>query len=163
MKHEESESLLSDSQKGKVIEHLIAAACVLQSSGLLRISVPLVDDEGVDLVVTHKITDRTILLQIKSRFTLSKRKAYRAQVRRVSLRPAPNRFLLFVYYDRMQVRLGETIWLVPTPEFYKLTGNQNKNRPHYVFCSFFTSKKDMWKPYQISTTELAKSLIQLLS
>lgn len=51
-------STLSASQKGKIVEQLVGATCVLQSEGRLRISVPLVDDEGVDLIVSDRDTDR---------------------------------------------------------------------------------------------------------
>jgi len=64
---------LSDSQKGRVIELLVGATLILQSDGALRVSVPLVDDEGVDLVVSNRRNDKTVLLQIKSRFALTGR------------------------------------------------------------------------------------------
>jgi hypothetical protein len=41
---------ISDSQKGRVIEQLVGATLILQSDGALRVSLPLVDDEGVDLI-----------------------------------------------------------------------------------------------------------------
>ena len=64
---------LSASQKGQIVEQLVAATCLLQSKGLLRVARPLVDDEGVDLIVTHKVSDKGVLLQVKSRFTLNKK------------------------------------------------------------------------------------------
>ena len=42
---------LSESQKGRIIEQLVGATLMLQSDGTLRVSIPLVDDEGVDLIV----------------------------------------------------------------------------------------------------------------
>jgi len=61
---------LSESQKGRIIEQLVGATLMLQSDGTLRVSLPLVDDEGVDLVVGNRVNDKTLLLQIKSRFSL---------------------------------------------------------------------------------------------
>ncbi len=64
---------LSDAQKGRIMEQLVAATLMLQSEGTLRVSVPLVDDEGVDLVVGNRLNDKTLLLQIKSRFVLTRK------------------------------------------------------------------------------------------
>jgi len=37
-------------RKGKAVEHLVAASCILASGGELNASTALVDDEGVDIV-----------------------------------------------------------------------------------------------------------------
>lgn len=153
---------LSASQKGQIIEQLVAATCLLQSEGLLRVSRPLVDDEGVDMVVTHKATDRSILLQIKSRFTLTKKGSFRANVRRVSLRASETRQLLFVYYDMKKATLGETLWFVPALDFERLLKGQRQSRPRFVFQSKFNSANDMWKPYQILLRDLGRTMIQRL-
>jgi hypothetical protein len=110
---------LSGSQKGRVIEQLVGATLMLQSDGALRASLPLVDDEGVD--------------QIKGRFSLSGRGHYRANVRRATCLPNPNRYLLFVYYDGSLAALGDTCWLVPSDKFCNLLSRQKTARPVYVF------------------------------
>ncbi|MBI3320010.1 MAG: hypothetical protein HYZ89_05435 [Candidatus Omnitrophica bacterium] len=143
------------------MEQLVASACLLQSDGKLRVSTPLVDDEGVDLVVSHRETDNTLFLQVKSRFNLN-RGNYRTQVRRAALRAGAKRFLLFVYYDAAQAVMGETMWLVPSLTFEKLLSGQKRSSRIYVFQSRFTSQHDMWKPYRISRQALASSLIDHL-
>ena len=150
---------LSASQKGQIIEQLVAATCLLQSEGMLRVSRPLVDDEGVDLVITHRTTDRSVLLQIKSRFTLSKKGSYRANVRRVALRASNNRCLLFVYYDAKKAALGERLWFIPTMDFARLLKGQREARPRYVFQSKFDSLGDMWRPYQIHLKDVGKTML----
>lgn len=152
---------LSASQKGRVVEQLVAAACLLQSDGKLRVSIPIVDDEGVDLIVSHGETSHTLLLQVKSRFSLN-RGNYRTQVRRVALHPSPNRLLLFVYYDTVRAALGDTMWLIPSLDFAKLLVGQKQGRDTYIFQSRFTSAGDMWKPYRIPVQELASRLIRRL-
>jgi hypothetical protein len=110
---------LSDNQKGRIIEQLIGAALMLQSDGNLRVSIPLVDDEGVDLVVGNRLNDKTLILQIKSRFNLNTGR-FHAHVRRNTCRADPNRFLLFVFFEREFARLGETCWLVRADTFCQL-------------------------------------------
>ena len=154
---------LSESQKGRIIEHLIGAMLMLQSNGNLRVSVPLVDDEGVDLIVGNRANDRILLLQIKSRFTLEKHGRYRTNVRRATCKPNRNKFILFVYYDKSIANLGETCWLVCASDFCKLLSNQRATRPDYIFNSSFKSITDMWVPFKLSVKELAKRIEETLS
>jgi hypothetical protein len=155
-------STLSASQKGKIVEQLVGATCVLQSEGRLRISIPLVDDEGVDLIVSDRNTDRVLLLQIKSRFTLNNGN-YRTDVRKAALHANSNRYLLFVYYDRESASFGKTMWLVQSLKFEELLAGQKADRDIYVFQSRFTSQNDMWAPYKIATAELARTLLKNLN
>ena len=149
---------LSDSQKGRIIEQLVGATLMLQSEGTLRVSVPLVDDEGVDLVVGNRLNDKTLLLQIKSRFVLTPKGRYRANVRRATCKPDPNKFLLFVFYDEASKTLGERGWLIRATDFCRLLSKQTTRQPKYLFMSSFNSRNDMWMPYQLSVKDLAKEL-----
>lgn len=151
---------ISESQKGRVIEQLVGTTLILQSDGDLRVSVPLVDDEGVDLVAGSRLNHNTILLQIKGRFSLSGRGHYRANVRRATCAPDSNKFLLFVFYDKATAALGETCWLVRAPEFCRLLVKQKVTRPVYVFDSTFTAKTDMWTPFRLSLKDVAAAILK---
>src|SRR5262249_4155895 len=149
-------------QKGRVIEQLVGATLILQSDGALRVSLPLVDDEGVDLVVGNRSNDKTLLLQIKSRFSLTGRGHYRANVRRATCAPNPNKFLLFVYYNKSDASLGETCWLVCSSDFCKLLSKQRTTRPVYVFDSTFHGKADMWAAFRRPLKEIGTTLLEVL-
>src|SRR6266478_5775259 len=120
---------ISESQKGRIIEQLVGTTLMLQSDGALRVSLPLVDDEGVDLVVNNRLNDKSLLLQIKGRFSLSARGHYRANVRRATCAPNPHKRLLFVYYDKATAALGDACWLVSAPEFCRLLAKQKGYAP----------------------------------
>ena len=154
---------LSESQKGRIIEQLVGAALILQSDGALRVSLPLVDDEGVDLVVSNRRNDKTALLQIKSRFALSGRGRYRANVRRATCSANPNKIILFVYYNTAAMALGDTCWLVPASDFCRLLSRQRTSRPVYVFDSAFSSKDDMWVPCRLSVKAVASEILKKLA
>lgn len=154
---------LSESQKGRIVELLVGATLMLQSDGALRVSAPLVDDEGVDLVLGNRLNDKTVLLQIKSRFSLTGREQYRADVRRATCSPNPNKLLLFVYYDRDRAGLGETCWLVPASRFCALLGGQRETRPVYVFATKFNAPTDMWAPFRLPTKQLAAAILKQLN
>lgn len=153
---------LSDLQKGRVIEQLVGATLILQSDGALRASLPLADDEGVDLIIGNRGNDKTMLVQIKGRFSLTGRGHYRADVRRATCKPNPNKFLLFVYYDTVSAALGETCWLIRSTEFCALLSKQRVTRPVYVFDSTFKGKKDMWVPFRMPLKEIANEILRAL-
>lgn len=59
-------------RKGKTVEHLVAATCVLSSGLKLNVSTSLVDDEGVDLVFHRREQSTTLAVQVKSRTIAAK-------------------------------------------------------------------------------------------
>lgn len=152
---------LSATQKGRIVEQLVGANLLLASEGTLRVSLPLVDDEGVDLIVGDKESDTPILLQIKSRFSLTKRHHYRAQVRKATFRASDRRFILFVYYDREKRELGDAMWLVPSRLLARKLSGQKETRETYIFDSHFNSKGDMWAELRFSKKELAARIKEL--
>jgi len=154
---------MSESEKGRVVEQLIGATLMLQSEGALRVSLPLVDDEGVDLVVGNRHNDKSMLLQVKSRFGLTAKGSYRTNVRRATFSADPARFLLFAYYDCDNAALGEVCWLVPASDFSRLCQNQRSTRPIFVFVSRFSSTGDMWTQYRLPTKDLAQRVLNYLS
>lgn len=152
---------LSESQEGKVVETLVAAHLILGSDGAINVSTPMVDDEGVDLVLNLSGEAKHLLLQVKSRFTLTGKGAYRSQVRRASFNPRKDLYLLFAYFDKQEGELGDTMWLVPTIDFSEKTKNQNMDRKYLVFQTRFNSK-DRWESYRVEKTQLPGKIVDVL-
>jgi hypothetical protein len=148
---------LSESQKGRIIEQFVGTTLMLQSDGILRVSIPLVDDEGVDLIIGSRLNDKTLLLQVKSRFGLTPQGRYRTNVCRATCQPNPNKLLLFVFYEKASATLGETCWLIRASDFCHLLRNQRATRPDFIFNSSFNSY-DMWKPFRLLMKDLAREI-----
>ncbi len=153
---------LSESQKGRMAETLIAAHLVLGSDGLINVSTPLVDDEGVDLLLNLRDKSKHMLLQVKSRFGLSGKGSYIASLKRSSFKPSEELYILFAFIDLQKLELGETAWLVPSLEFKQRTSNQTEERPILRFTSRFTSKKDMWVDFKMMKKELPQRIITIM-
>ena len=152
--------VLGSTQKGKVVESLIAANCILGSDGKLSVCVPLVDDEGVDMVLTPKGGGQSIFVQVKSRFTLTGKGYYRTQIKKKNFLPRENLYIIFAYYDSEKAQLGETLWLVPSVDFDKNLKGQLKKQ-YYIFQSGFTSQ-DMWEPFRLKLSDLPQRILSLL-
>ena len=150
------------SQKGKAVEILLAATCIIGSDGELSVSVPIVDDEGVDLIFTPKGGGRSISVQIKSRFTLTGKGHYRSHIRKKTLAPREDYYIIFAYYDQEKARLGETLWFIPTIDFVEKLKGQRKDRSNFIFQSSFDSPSDMWKPYRRESRKLPEHILRIL-
>ena len=153
---------LGSSQKGKAVESLLAATCIIGSDGELSVSIPMVDDEGVDLIFTPKGGGRSIFVQVKSRFTLTGKGSYRSQIRKKNFHPRKDYYITFAYYDKANARLGDTLWFIPSLDFTDKLKGQSRERPNYIFQSRFTSTGDMWRPYKVELKNLPKHILRIL-
>lgn len=154
----------SSARKGKAVEHLIAALCVLGSDGELNAWTSIVDDEGVDLVFQRREQPQTISVQVKSRFTtakgLAERGRFQAQVRGQTFRPRADLQMLFVVADPVRLDVGP-IWLVPSQDFASLSPLKS-NGKHKFNASARDGSEDQWAPYLLAKTELPARLLSAL-
>jgi hypothetical protein len=161
----ETRSIHADaSRKGKAVEHLIAALCVLGSDGELNAWTSLVDDEGVDLVLQQRNQPQTLSLQVKSRLTTAKgiavRQRFQSQVRSATLHPRDDLYILFVVANPSSLDLGP-IWLVPSQEFAEKSP-AGSNQKHRFSASAKSDTKDQWSDYLVTKTELPNHLLAVL-
>lgn len=160
-----SSSIHADAgRKGKAVEHLIAALCVLGSNGQLNAWTSLVDDEGVDLVLQRRGQPETLSLQVKSRLTtakgLAQRQRFQSQVRAATLRPRPDLYMLFVVANPATLDLGP-IWLVPSTIFAEMAPT-GSNAKHRFVASAKEATKDRWAKYLVSKSDLPPQLLGAL-
>lgn len=152
-------------RKGKAVEHLIAALCVLGSDGELNSWTSIVDDEGVDLVFQRRDGSATLAVQVKSRFTtargLAQRQRFQTQVREVALRPRDDLYLLFVVADPEALDVG-ALWLVPSNDFVSKTRVGGNNKRKFV-ASAKEGSSDQWAEYIESKTDLPDRLLEVLA
>jgi hypothetical protein len=161
---EDWENHPGSSWKGKAIEQLIAAKCVLASGGRLNVSTPFVDDAGVDLIFNLRDRPATLAVQVKARFRSAsmKRNTFMTQVRRATFQPRPDLALLFVLYDDIQLQDLELAWLVPAEEFSTLTRAQHEGKARLVFATSLTGSGGMWAPFRHMAADLAGAIVHLL-
>jgi hypothetical protein len=163
MRSPERSASFDASRKGKAVEHLVAATCILASGGELNVSTSLVDDEGVDLVFHRRGRGATLGVQVKSRTVASKQLTmgtFRANVRSQTFRPRDDLYLLFVAIDTLEATYGP-VWLVPSEVLARTLKPRGRGR--YVFvASAKEGSLDRWRPYRFSRQELPGQLLKIL-
>jgi hypothetical protein len=150
-------------RKGKAVEHLIAASCVLASGAVLNASTSLVDDEGVDIVFHRRCRSTTLAVQVKSRLEenalLAGTRTFATDVRDVTFRPREDLFLLFVVVDPTEPDSGP-VWLVPSEKFAEQVKANAWGRRRFVTSAKPTSH-DQWSEYRLDKQALAGRLLKI--
>ncbi len=156
----------SSIRKGKAVEHLIAAMCVLASRGELNALTALVDDEGVDLSLKRRDGSQTLDLQVKAGFSderkiLREKGSFIADIRLETFRPRDDLAALYVVIDggRAEVQLA---WLVPSTElvdagFIVRTGGKQFLR---FQASARDASNDKWRHRRLTRDELVPVLVR---
>jgi hypothetical protein len=151
-------------RKGKAVEHLVAATCILVSEFKLNVSTSLVDDEGVDLVFHRREQSATLAVQVKSRSmsasTIAKRGRFIASVGASTLRARNDLYMLFVAVDT-DTGTFEPVWFVPSIDFHNKTKLNTRNR-HRFAASMAPDTQDQWRPYRCARSELPQRILAAL-
>ena len=153
---------LSSSQIGKSVEHLLAAYCIVTSNGEINVSLPVVDEEGIDLILNLKGKPERLLLQVKSRTDLTANDSYRTQVREQTLHTRDDVYLLFVNIDTTTASFTNKMWLIPSKDFDRLSTRPNSTSSRRVFQTRFASTSDKWSYYKVDPKQLAQKLVDIL-
>jgi hypothetical protein len=151
-------------RKGKAIEHLVAASCILSSGGELNVSTSMVDDEGVDLVFHRRGRAATLAVQVKSRtFDGSKslrNGTFRAFVRAQTFGARTDLYILFVAVD-MAKATYDPVWLVPSTVLADRVRPGSRNRFQFAASAKATSQ-DRWAEFRLTREELPRRLLEIL-
>lgn len=154
---------LDSGRKGKAVELLVAASCVLASDGQLNVSTALVDDEGVDLVFNRRGYAATLAVQVKSRFRGSNyidTGTFLTDIREATFNPRRSLYLLFVVVDAADAAFGPT-WLVPSLEFADRTSPSTRHRRRFQASSSDLSR-DKWSEFRLERAVLPNRLLEVL-
>jgi hypothetical protein len=114
---------LTSTQKGKVTEALVTCTLMLASGGRLSPFLPISDDQGIDLIVLDKTTQRSIAIQVKYAIANPARGTVQFDVRKATHNEAADRYLIAVLFDPLKVALT-TSWLIPMSSLSEVSVQQ---------------------------------------
>jgi hypothetical protein len=157
-------------RKGRAIESLVAASCILATGGELNALTALVDDEGVDITFKRRDGNRTLDVQVKSRFydgskALRKKGRFIADIRKATFRPRKDLFILYVAVDSIDVDMGP-VWLVPSKVLEKqgIKIHPKKTGKQLRFdASVKPTSKDKWTPYRMSKAQFPQAILKAIT
>src|SRR2546427_6178871 len=158
-------------QQGILTEFLFIILPVLGSDGLLEVARQATDDDRRDADV-HRRGDFILNLgfQIKSAIALRRRWAadelhIRFTVLESRLVSHPNFFYFFAYLDTVAMRLGDSVFIIPSTEVHKhaiphLHGDTWRFDFH---ASLDPKAHDRWVPYRVNILEVGKRILAIIA
>lgn len=136
-------------QLGATAEIMVASQLMLASGGRLSSYVPLVDDDGIDVMVHDKLTHQSLGLQIKSWTYLSAARPQTVQydVGRTTWRDDARLYLLCVAIDGHTTQL-EAAWLIASRDVASVANI--RPRKMSLTPNPRAISKDRYAPYRLS-------------
>lgn len=161
----------SSARKGKAVEQLVAATCVLATGGDLNALTALVDDEGVDVGFKRRNGTRMLDVQVKARFSdedgsraLREDLMFQSDVRQETFRPREDLYMLYLAINGAKAEI-EWAWLVPSKvlETDGITVNKS-GKPHLrIAASAKPVTDDKWRAYRLSREEFPQRLLEVVA
>lgn len=164
MKTYNSSATISTMMKGKIAEDWIASLVTLYGDQALSCYRPISDDEGIDLIVKQKgpILDKTLYLQIKSRYNLTEKgKAFVSTVKASTVVDSYRMAIIFCYFDFVIGEFQDNLWFIPAIDFLDKANKLKENRLGFV-ASPTTGEGKKWDNYLIEKKDLANAILRQL-
>ncbi len=151
-------SKLSSTAKGNIVEDRIKELILLRGMGELNVYKPVIDNEGIDLIVLRKGQFHPIFLQIKSRYNAR-------ETNKLTLTLSPtfaahhSYFIVGVSFNATKMEMDDKILFVSSKEV-KTKSVLLSDGKRRIMASMSETTKDQWKDYWVSKTELVEQLIE---
>ena len=161
----------SSARKGKAVEQLVAATCVLATGGELNALTALVDDEGVDLGFKRKNGTRVLDVQVKARFSdadgskaLHEEGRFSSDVRQETFKPRDDLHMLYLAINGPKAGI-EWAWLVPSTVLANeaVTVNKPTGQHLRIVASAKPDTDDKWKKYRYTREEFPQKLLEVVA
>lgn len=147
--------------KGNIVEDRIKELVLLMGQGLLNVYKPVIDNEGIDLVVLKNGQFHPIFLQVKSRFN-----AYDSQklILTVSqnFKAHHSYYLVGVSFNPETLTIDEPILFMPSKDLQE-KAIKLKDGKYRIIASLKSNSKDLWQEYMISKEKFIELLFDKFS
>ena len=146
---------LSTKQKGDIAENRIAETILLYGK-YLSCYKPISDDEGIDLIVKNKKTERVFFVQVKSVWRSGG--VVSTNVKRESLLKKKNLGIVFCVFNTEEGEMVNFLWFIPAQKFLR-NGTKLKNGLIGFVAGRKQKETNKWNEYLIDKRDLANVII----
>jgi hypothetical protein len=152
---------LSTKAKGDIVEDRIRELIVLHGQGLLNVYRPVVDIEGIDLIVVKSGIYQPIFIQVKGRFNLQKGGAFLIDIGKKTFSPHHSYYVVGAFFDPKRLEIHDHILLVPSVKAKKATMVRCKSSERYrISTALRPDSKSKWAKFVVEKTKLAELLLE---
>jgi len=140
---------------------------IKRAEGRLTVYKPEEDGVGADLVIKKraKYKGSVLNLRVKSTDKLEEGNMFVVDVLKKGFSPEINLYLIFAYFDPIEQKINDYIWLIPSTEFNKLAEEANKDtyQPKLRFkAPLNVKKRNQYSPFLIYKKDLVEILLDIV-
>jgi hypothetical protein len=154
---------LSSQAKGHIMEDRVKELLILYGQGLLNVYRPVVDTEGIDLIILRNGMFHPIFLQVKSNFTAHKRGNMILDISAKTFKPHHSYFIVGVSFNSQNLEIDENILLIPSHEVKRIGQNINSYNKIRITASIKGNAMDKWAGFMLKKQQLAEKLLEKFS
>ncbi len=151
-------SNLSSIAKGNILEDRIKEVILILGQGLFNVYKPVIDNEGIDLIVIKNGQFHSIFLQVKSRYNIDEDQKIVLTVSK-SFKPHHSYYIVGVTFDSEQMEIGEKILLIPSTDFEE-KATELKDKKYRISASLKENSNDKWQEYIVTKDQLVEKLFE---
>jgi len=153
---------LSSQAKGDIVEDRIKELIILHGLGSLNVYKPVIDIDGVDLIVAKKGHFHPLFIQSKGRYNLHKDKQIILRVRVNTFTPHENYYVVGAFFNPSTLELDEYILLIPSKEIKEnaVVVKSNNGELYSIVSSLKKDSNTKWSKFLVKKSDLAKVLIE---
>lgn len=108
---------LSAPAKGNIVEQRIAELILLYGQGLLNVYKPIIDIEGIDLIVIKKDSFKPIFIQVKSRYNLTQNRNLQLRIRGKNFKIHHSYFIVGAYFNPQKIDLDDLLLFISSEDY----------------------------------------------
>lgn len=149
-------SNLSSGAKGNIVEDRVKELVLLLGQGLLNVYKPVIDNEGIDLIVLKSGQFHPLFLQVKSRYNALESQKLTLTISG-NFKAHHSYFLIGVPFDSQSMQMGEKILCVPSKQVLEkaIVSSSGKLR---IVASLKSNSKDQWQEFMLSKEQFIEVL-----
>jgi len=147
---------------GQTIEWLVWSAITARSGGALHCYLPL-RDLGVDAMVRHRESGRSVAVQVKGRTRLEERVLHiHVQIEEADV---PGAVLVAVVVDERALTIEKPLFVVPMTDLKRLAGivRYGSRRAYAFEVPYPPRGASHWQPFACSLEELSQRLLPVVA
>jgi len=153
-------SELSSGAKGNIVEDRIKELILLYGQGLLNVYKPVIDNEGIDLIVLKNGMFHPIFLQVKSRFNVHKRGNLNINISTKTFNSHHSFYILAASFNPENMEIDDNLLLVPSHDLERAGTSPQDGSKLRITSSLKDGTKNKWAKFMIRKQELADKLLE---
>lgn len=158
-------SELSSQAKGNIVEQRIAELILLYGQGLLNVYKPIVDIEGIDLVVLKRGVFQPLFIQVKGKYKL-RNKQFQIGVKKKGFVPHHTFFVVGAYFSPETVDIADYLIFIPSKDFQEKAVEVRKDTDDALYvlnCRLAEAYNGQYTPYLVKKENLVNKIFEKFS